>query len=100
MKGARKTKRGVCAGGKGASKSTFAANCQQRAECSRAPCPLPWLVWEGGGGWARGGTRNEHGEQRPGEDSRAPVRQVIIRQVNKTACMYVLEIESGSSPVE
>lgn len=61
MKGARKTKRGVCAGGKGASKSTFAANCQQRAECSRAPCPLPWLVWQEGGGGGKVGREEGRG---------------------------------------
>lgn len=89
-------------GAKGRASQRLQPTVSKRAECSRAPCPLPWLDWEERGGGRLGARRDEEwaGEQRPGEDSRAPVRQVITRQVNKTVCMYVLEIESSSSPVE
>lgn len=73
-------------------------------EPSAAERRAPFLGWSGRrrGGGRLGARRDEEwaGEQRPGEDSGAPVRQVITRQVNETVCMYVLEIESSSSPVE
>lgn len=68
-------------------------------EPSAAERRAPFLGWSGR---ERLGARRDEewaGEQRPGEESRAPVRQVITRQVNKTICMC-WEIESGSSPVE
>lgn len=87
-------------GAKGRASQRLQPTVSKRAECSRAPCPLPWLVWEerGGGGWARGGMRNGQGNK--GQERTLGPSASSHHQASEQDRMYVcagdrVELESS-----